>query len=117
MGAVGQSLSIHEDLVLIKLMVSKTPQRRQGSTRPSLLSAQGWHRKRRAHCCSSQKPAARQGWKRMHGPGGQKWDCRILLRIPEDLPLAVIKSLLLRKASNPVLHAERGVCSILPILP
>lgn len=39
MGAVGQSLSIHEDLVLIKLMVSKTPQRRQGSTRPSLLSA------------------------------------------------------------------------------
>lgn len=37
-------------------------------------------------------------------------------RIPEDLPLAVSKSLLLRKASNVTLHAVRGGFSILPVL-
>lgn len=70
------ALSMDKGLILVELTVSKTPQRRQDSTHPFSLNGHRRCRKRRAHCCSSQKPAARWGWKRMHGPGGQKWGCR-----------------------------------------
>lgn len=66
------ALSISEGLILVKLTVSKTPQRKQGSTHPSSLNVQRRHRKTRALCRSSQKPAARWGWKRMYRPGVHK---------------------------------------------
>lgn len=51
--------------------------------------------------------------RRIEVGGGALWGP---LRIPEDLPLAVSKSLLLRKANNITLHAVRGGFSILPVL-